>query len=174
MPGIQQAEAVDRGEIVSESDSSNPDDCLQMKVTEWVKKRIKAIHRNKRRQVEKAVAERRLLRRKRSSKLFKGIIHVYLNIGKVMEEYVEQRSVGADAWRRTGVLTFDGKKEVKEKVTFERIQEHLQNVYKRKFAYGTVVQLCIARNRRHRSAARYKGVAQITCRRARKGFSFKI
>ncbi len=36
-----------------------------------------------------------------------------------------------------------------------------------------LVQLCIPRNRRRRSAARYKSVAQITCRRARKGFNMK-
>ena len=45
----------------------------------------------------------------------------------------------------------------------------MQEVYKRKFGYGTVVQLCVARNRRRLSATRYKGVAQVTSRRARKG-----
>ena len=71
------------------------------------------------------------------------------------------------------MLTFDGNKSVKEKVTFSRIQEHLQGVCKRKFSHGTVIQLCVARNWRHRSASRYKGVAQITCRRARKGFQLR-
>jgi len=65
-----------------------------------------------------------------------------------MEEYVEQRSIGADAWRRTGVLTFDGNKEVQGKVSYGRIQEHLQKVFQRKFSYGTVVELCVAHNRR--------------------------
>ena len=46
--------------------------------------------------------------------------------------------------------------------------------YGRNFSYGTVVQLCIARNRRHRSAQRYKGAAKITSRRSRKGFQLKI
>ena len=82
-------------------------------------------------------------------------------IGKEIERFVESKSVGADAWRRTSVLTFDGSKVVKEKVTFERIRQHLQLTYKRHFAYGTIVQLCGARNRR-RSASRYKGVAQVT------------
>ena len=28
----------------------------------------------------------------------------------LVELYVQERSVGADAWRRTGILTFDGNK----------------------------------------------------------------
>lgn len=71
------------------------------------------------------ISERNYLLRKKSKRL-KGILHDYPNIGKVMEEYVEQRSIGADALRRTGVLTFDGNKDVQEKVTYGRIQEHLQ------------------------------------------------
>ena len=39
-------------------------------------------------------------------------------IGKVIEEYVQSRNVGADAWRKTGVLTFDGNRNVKEKATY--------------------------------------------------------
>ena len=50
---------------------------------------------------------------------------------------------------------------------------HLQEFYKHKFGYGTVVQLCVARNRRRLSATRYKAVAQVTSRRARKGFQLK-
>ena len=58
----------------------------------------------------------------------------------------QERNIGADAWRQTGVLNFDGNCHVKNKVTFKRIQDHLQETYKRKFSYGTVVQLCIPRN----------------------------
>ena len=72
------------------------------------------------------------------------------------------------------MFTFDGNsKSVNEKVTYERIRQHLQEVYGRKFSYGTVVEMCVARNRRRRSALRYKGVAQVTSRRARKGFKLK-
>ena len=59
------------------------------------------------------------------------------------------------------------------KVAFNRIRQHLQYVYQNKFGYGTVVQLCVARNRRRRSAKRYRGVARVTWRRARKGFALK-
>lgn len=89
------------------------------------------------------------------------------------ERFVEERSVGADSWRRTGVYTFDGNKPIGQKVTYQRIQEHLQSVYKCKISYGSVIQLCVARNRRRRSAKRYKGVAWVTTTRARKGFQLR-
>ena len=44
-------------------------------------------------------------------------------------------------------------------------------VYNRKFGYGTVVELCVARNKRSKSSTRYRGLARVTCRRARKGFA---
>ena len=47
-------------------------------------------------------------------------------------------------------------------------------VYQRNFAFGTVVQFCVARNKRRLSAARYKGVAKDTSRRARKGFMLRF
>ena len=82
-----------------------------------------------------------------------------------MEEFVQERNIGADAWRRTGVLTFDGNTRVKQKVTYERIRQHLMSVFKRHFSYGTIVQLCVARNLRRKTAERYKGAAKITFRR---------
>lgn len=90
------------------------------------------------------------------------ILSEYPDIEKTVEDFVKERGVGADAWRRTGVLTFDGNANVKEKVTYERIRQHLQQVYNRKFSYGSVVQLCVARNKRRRSASRYHGVAKVT------------
>ena len=95
-------------------------------------------------------------------------------IGQEIESFVQEANIGADAWRRTGVLTFDGNTRVKAKVTYERIRQHLMKVYQRKFSFGTVVQLCIARNKRRLSASRYKGVAKVTSRRARKGFMLKF
>ena len=44
-------------------------------------------------------------------------------------------------------------------------------VYSRKFGYGTVVELCVARNKQRKSSTCYRGLARVTCRRARKGFS---
>ena len=86
---------------------------------------------------------------------------------------MKSAGVGADSWRRTGILTFDGNRKVEKKATFSRINQHLERVFQRKFGYGTVVQLCVARNRRRLSAKRYKGLAKVTCRRARKGFTIR-
>lgn len=95
-------------------------------------------------------------------------------IGEVIEDFVKDHNVGADAWRRTGVLTFDGNANLKCKVTHEKIRKHLENVFQRTFSYGTVIELCIPRNRRRRSAKRYRGLANVTTRRARKGFNLKL
>ena len=88
------------------------------------------------------------------------------------EQFVQENNVGADHWR-TGILTFDGNTRVGQKVTFRRTQDHLQRVYKCKFSYGSVLELCVARNKR-RSAKWYCGVTQVTCRKARKGFQMKF
>jgi hypothetical protein len=129
--------------------------------------------RLKRRQdIAKKIAEERLLSRRRS-KHVGTIYQTFPDIGKEIEGFVKSCGVGAEAWRRTGVLTFDGNKKVKNKCTFLRIKQHLEKTYGRKFAYGTVVQMCVARNRRRRSAQNYTAVAQVTTRRARKGFELR-
>lgn len=87
---------------------------------------------------------------------------------------MRSRRCGADAWRRTGVVTFDGNRKRGPKASYRRIQEHLKEKYQtKKLSYGTVVQLCTIRNKRKLSAKRYKGVAKVTCRRSRKGFNVK-
>ena len=103
----------------------------------------------------------------------KGIVKQYPDIGKTIEEFVKSNNVGADQWRRTGVLTFDGNLRYAKKVTYKLIQQHLISTYGRSLSYGTVIQLCIARNQRRRSATRYRGLAQVTTRRARKGFQLR-
>ena len=164
------------GLIVSESEEDNPDINLSTQLSEetklMLKKRIASIRRRNRRLHAKTVSQKRYLQKKQSKRV-KTIITTYPNIGKEIESFVESRSVGADAWRRTGVFTFDGNKPIKDKVTFSKIKDHLEEKYKRKFAYGTIVELCVARNRRRKSAKRYKGVANVTCRRARKGFQLR-
>ena len=122
--------------------------------------------------VAKKITEQNFLRRK-TSKREDTILKKYPDIGEKIEEFVRDQNIGADKWRRTGVLTFDGNVKGKRKVTYERIRKHLERLYSRKFAYGTIVQLCIARNRRHKSSSRYKGAAKVTTRRARKGFQLR-
>ena len=59
-------------------------------------------------------------------------------------------------------------------MTYEKICQHFQDTYRYKFSYGTVIQLCVLRNKRRRSAKRYLGVAKVTSRRARKGFNLRL
>ena len=167
------------GEIVSESESDNPEEYIgvtnvigEAKTSLIVKKRA-AIKRRARRMYTKTVTEKRFLSRKLSKRTSK-IIRDCPNIGETIESFVEDHNVGADAWRRTGILTFDGNANLKVKVTYKNIQQHLEHVYGRNFAYGTVVELCVARNKRRLSSKRYRGLAKVTSRRARKGFNLKF
>ena len=178
LPLARSQAAAINGDVVTDSDS---DDCEEYLHLESTSVRAKALILKKRRTLKrrarhlkaKMFAERNFLARKQSQAV-RGILKDHPNIGKVIEQYVQDRNVGADAWRQTGVLTFDGNTKVKQKVTYKHIKEHLEYVYHRKFSYGTVVQLCVARNWRRKSASRYKGVARVTCRRARKGFQLKF
>ena len=135
-------------------------------------KRRAAIRRHAQRLKAKTIAEKRLLSRK-YTKRCSHVIQECPGIGKTIEVFVEESNVGADHWRRTGVLTFDGNTRLSKKVTYKRIRTHLEKVYNRRFAYGTVVQLCVPRNRHRRSSLRYKGLAKVTTRRARKGFNVR-
>ena len=167
------------GEIVSESESDSPDayasvlDPLSAAGKELIAKKRAAIQRRARRKREKFVADKRFLSRK-ISKRANNLLKKFPDIGETIESFVQDHQVGADSWRRTGVLTFDGNSKLKEKVTYERIRQHLQDKYNHNFFYGTVIQMCVARNRRRRSAKRYRGVAMVTSRRARKGFNLRL
>ena len=164
------------GEVVTDSESEEEifrgGICDLATVKTLVEKRQKSIKRHFQRKRAKAIAERNLLSRKVDRKVC-GILKEIPEIGKEIEDFVSSGNVGADAWRRTGVLTFDGNLRINEKVTYNRIRKHLEEKYNRLFGYGTVVQLCVARNKRRRSAKNYKGVAKVTTRRARKGFDLK-
>ena len=179
LPRAKRQAAAANGEVVTDSETDDCEDYLQLSSTNTKEARAlivrqrKSIQRKARHLRAKMMAERNFLSRKQS-RTVRGILKDCPDIGQVIEAYVQDRNVGADAWRRTGVLTFDGNTKVKRKVTFNRIRENLQSVYKRKFSHGSVVQLCVARNKRRTSAQRYKGVAHVTCRRARKGFQLKF
>lgn len=159
----------------SDSDTVDPDsvNVVTADLNEQVKIQRQKIKRKEKRQLARLKAKRRLLKRK-VSKRVSQIVNKFPNIGKDIEEFVRSNKVGAHAWRRTGVLTFDGNIKKGPKVTFQRIQKHLQEKYQTKISYGTAVQLCTARNKHRISAKRYKGVAKITCRRSRKGFSVRM
>ena len=104
-------------------------------------RRIRSIRRHCRYLRAKAISNRNFLKRK-SSKRLHCILQDYPDIGETIEKFVTDSNVGADSWRRTGILTFDGNLHVGKKVTFSRIKAYLEDRYHRKFSYGTVVELC--------------------------------
>lgn len=162
---------INLSQSIAASDQSVEADRNEEAVKILMKKKA-SIWRKARYARSKLLAKQKFLSRKQTQKVSK-ILSDCPDIGKEIERFVEERNIGADAWRHTGVLTFDGNRNVKHKVTYKRIKEHLETVYQRKISFGSVVQLCVARNRRRKSANRYKGVARVTCRRARKGFQLK-
>lgn len=168
---------VDDDAIGSETEESGADwgnihDPLQPEARDIISQKVKQLKRNARRKAAQRIAEARFLRRKRGKNVGK-ILKECPDIGSTIENYVKSAGVGADSWRRTGILTFEGNRKVEKKATFSRIKEHLERPYQRKFGYGTVVQLCVARNKRRLSTSRYKGLAKVTRRQARKGFTIR-
>lgn len=162
----------------TESDSDGEDwvdikDLQSEKIPDLVLKEMKKRQRKRKRVISSHIANERLLKRKITPSVSKTLQR-FPNIGKDIENYVSAKRVGADKWRRTGVLTFSGNTRQGPKCTFRSIKDHLEKKYKTHLGYGTVVQLCVIRNKRHLSAKRYQGAANVTCRRARKGFSIKL
>ena len=74
---------------------------------ELVIRQRKIFQRKRRRQIAKEIANRHILKRKVPRKVCKTLCK-FANIGKDIEDFVEERRLGADQWRRTGVFTFDG------------------------------------------------------------------
>ena len=101
-------------DIVTDSESDNPEDWVAIKdlplYNEEVKGKIKkqrANHRQKKRQVAKLVAKKCLLQRRKPARVSKTVQR-YPDIGKAIEDFAIERRIGADSWRRTGLLTFSG------------------------------------------------------------------
>ena len=70
----------------------------------------------------KRIAEQTFLARKPSQKV-RGILKEFPQIGQEIEKFVQERNIVADKWRRTGVLTFGGNTNVKQKVTLGCIRQ---------------------------------------------------
>ena len=114
------------GEIVTDSDSEtdiNPEDLIDLhdlvneKGKSVIQKCRKAIKLRTRRVKARIIAKERFLSRKVSKRVSK-VKKECPDIGKTIEDFVSAGSVGADQWRRTGVLTFDGNVKVEKKVTY--------------------------------------------------------
>ena len=179
---MKERERESTGDIVSDSESDDPElyvdfdnanNLRDPKLRDLVNHKRKLLRKKARRRINKEMAERSLLRRKVPRKASK-LLRKYPNLGKDIESFVRDNRVGADAWRRTGVATFDGYEKKGPRVTYKRIKEHLEKKYQTKFSYGAVVQLSVVRNKRRRSSCRYWGAANITCRKARKGSNIKL
>lgn len=172
---------VENTEALTESESDNPEDWVELKGTTIhsatmqakIHKQTAILKKYKKRIIAKEVAHRCLLRRKVPNRVSRTLLK-YPDIGKDIEKFARENRIGADSWRRTGILTFSGNVKRGPKVTYKRIKEHLEEKYGVRFGYGTIVQLCCVRNRRRLSAKRYFGVAKIVSRRARKGFAIKL
>ena len=178
---VQRRRSLDGPEIEADSDNDEDQHWEGVEITdvlgEETLRKIQSerlrIKRRAERKMAEEIAKTCILKRRippSASRLQKK----FPTIGKNMEEFVGSKKVGADAWRRTGLLTFDGERRRGKKVTYQSIQAHLEEKYGTKIGYGSIVQFCYARNKRHLSSKRYQNVAKITCRRARKGFSVRI
>lgn len=110
--------------MVNDSDSDDPDSFLAENSNEQVKLQRKKIKRKAKRCIARTKSEQRLLKRK-LPKAVSSVLSKFPKIRNDMEVFVRSRRVGADAWRRTGVLTFDGSIKTGPKVTFKRIQQHM-------------------------------------------------
>ena len=170
-----------RDEIVSDSESDNPEDWVGLRqstaeskeMQEKIRKQRNIFLKRRKRLIAKEVTRRCLLRRRLPKRVSKTLLK-YPQIGTDIEAYARENRIGADSWRRTGVLSFTGNIKRGPKITYNRIKNHLEKKYGTKFGYGTIVQLCCAKNRRKLSAKRYFGAAKIVSKRARKGFNVKL
>ena len=77
----------------------------------------RAIRQRAKRIATKDRASQSVLKRRIPKRVSK-VIQQHPTIGKDIEEFVKSKRVGADAWRRTGVLTFDGARVRGKKVTY--------------------------------------------------------
>jgi hypothetical protein len=126
--------------VVTDSESDNPEDWVAIKdlplYSEEVKAKIKKQHaiflRQKKRRISKLVAKKCLLQRRKPARVGKTV-QKYPDIGKAIEEFAIERRIGADSWRRTGLLTFSGNVKRGPKLTYCRIKDYLEEKFSTKF-----------------------------------------
>lgn len=111
------------GEVVTHSESDDPDVYLyttqDSKLYDAViDKKVSKIKQQVLRQQAKCIEKRHFLGKCKSKEL-SSIPKQYPDIGNTIEKYVQSCNVGADAWRRTGLLTFDGNRKVNKKCTYK-------------------------------------------------------
>ena len=108
------------GGVVSDSESDDASEYVAVRsITDQsaqkiLSKKRKAIARRNQRLNAKVTAEKNFLGCRRG-RAVNSVEQKFPDIGKSIEH------LGADAWRRTGVLTFNGNFRVKQKVTYKNI-----------------------------------------------------
>jgi len=116
-------------DIQSDSESDDPEQWINLKahdlnsekMREVVAQQRRNFKKRARRRYLKEVATRSLLKRK-IPKWASKLLKKYPKLGKDIEEFVHENRVGADAWRRTGIATFDGNIKSGRRVTYSRIK----------------------------------------------------
>ena len=96
-----------------------------------VRKKRVAIQRSANRSEAKLIAKKVILAEKERED--NQLNHSHPDIGDVIKEFVKDHSVS----RRTGVLTFDGNTNINDKVTYKKIQIHLEKVYGQKLWHNS-------------------------------------
>jgi hypothetical protein len=137
-----------------------------------VNRRRAKLRRQHNRLMSERIARERLMKRTMNGST-RSLLKRHPDIGTRMERIVREAGVGADKWRSSSSLTWERQK-VGQKMTMFKLRRVLGEEIGEKISHGTLVQLCVPRNKRFRSSARYKGAANIVSKRARKGFEVKI
>ena len=164
------AETIEEGEDENDLTSSETVGNID---SEAIQRKLRQI-KGKARKKARAEIEGSGLFQRKSVHRMDAIEKRHPDIGEVMEKIVTEADVGADKWRRTGVYTFSGDTKKEKRITFKSLAEKLSDHYGEKISYGTVVQLCVPRNKLRQSSKRYKGVANIKYQKPRKGFDLKF
>jgi hypothetical protein len=105
------------------------------------------------------------------------VLKRYPDIGDKIELICADLGVGADAGRRDSSITLNraaptkGQQDGSKHVGFRRIKIDLERRFGYVVSAAAVIELGIARNKRHTSAARYKGVVSLRMRRSVKRVS---
>ena len=113
----QRKQALDNEIFETESESEDGDWCqiddiLSNKAKAQIQQARRKIKRAATRETSKKIAKEALLQRK-IPKRVSTFFTKYPDIGEKMEEFVREHGVGADQWRRTGVLLLQATKTLK-------------------------------------------------------------
>jgi hypothetical protein len=138
---------------------------------EMIKKHKEALKRKAVRETKQRIMEERFLKRRRSKKVSR-ISTQCPDIGKEIEQFVQDSGTGADAWRHTGVLTFDGNRKLKKSLHSSAFNNTFR---KSTIRISAMVVLFNFASQGIRDGDLLRiGVAKVLQKRSRKGFNAKF